>query len=77
MNTKEEANTDKDLQVEIDEEVMMHMFHAYAAYHPLFQRAATKLLEEQPTLEPHRQQQPASQPTITSTAVETEDPPSL
>ena len=77
VNTKEEADTDKDSQVEIDEEVMMHMFHAYAAYRPPFQRAATKLLEEQPTLEPHQQQQPASQPTTTSTAVEAEDSPSF
>jgi len=31
VNSKEE-DTGKDGQVEIDEEVMMHMFHTYAAY---------------------------------------------
>ncbi|KAH7907256.1 hypothetical protein BJ138DRAFT_1014830 [Hygrophoropsis aurantiaca] len=29
----------------IDEEVMMHVFHAYAAYKPPFKRAATKLVD--------------------------------
>jgi hypothetical protein len=34
----------------------MHMFHVYAAYRPPFQRAATKLLEEKPSLEQQRLQ---------------------
>ena len=73
VNAKEETNIDKDTQVEIDEEVMMHMFHAYAAYRPPFQRAGTKLLE-QPTSE---QQQSVSQPPITSTTIEADDAPSF
>ena len=70
VDTKEEG----DGQVEIDEEVMMHMFHAYAAYRPPFQRAATKLLEEKPTLQ---QQQQGSRPTITGTVIEADDAPSF
>jgi hypothetical protein len=35
LNTKEEADTEIDAQVEIDEEVMMHMFHVFAAYRPV------------------------------------------
>ena len=73
VNTKEETNTDEDTQVEIDEEVMMHMFHAYAAYRPPFQRAATKLLEQSTS----EQQQPVPQPPITSTAIEADDVPSF
>ena len=63
-------------QVEIDEEAMMHMFHAYAAYRPPFQRAATKLLKEKPSLQ-QQQQQPVSQPTMTSMAIDADDPPSF
>ncbi|KAF8816887.1 hypothetical protein BYT27DRAFT_6951503 [Phlegmacium glaucopus] len=73
---EEEEDTEKDEQVEIDEEVMMHMFHAYAAYRPPFQRAATKLLEEKPALQ-QQQQQPESQPTTTSPPIEAEDAPSF
>ena len=32
MNTKGEADTEKNTQAEINEEVMMRMFQAYAAY---------------------------------------------
>jgi len=81
VDSKEE-DTGKDGQVEIDEEVMMHMFHTYAAYRPPFQRAATKLLEEKPALQQQqqqqqKQQQPCSQPTIPTTAVEADDAPSF
>lgn len=60
VNTKEEADTEKNTQVEINEEVMMHMFHAYAAYRPPFQRAATTLLEKQSTPEQQQQQSPST-----------------
>ncbi|KAJ3501788.1 hypothetical protein NLJ89_g9181 [Agrocybe chaxingu] len=33
-------------EVEIDEEVMMHVFHAYAAYKPPFSRAATVVVKD-------------------------------
>ena len=73
VNTNEDANTEKDTQVEINEEVMMHMFHAYASYSPPFQRAATTLLEGQST--PEHQQEQVSQPP--STTVEADDQPSF
>jgi hypothetical protein len=73
MDTKEEADPEKNKQVEINEEVMMHMFHAYAAYSSPFQRAATTLLEEQPN--PEQQQQQVSQPP--STTIEADDCPSF
>ena len=73
VNTKEEVDTDKDTPVEIDEEVMMHMFHAYAAYRPPFRRTAARLLE-QPTPE---QQRPVSQPPTTDAAIEADDAPSF
>ena len=76
VDTNEETDTDKNMQVEIDEEVMMHMFHAYATYRPPFQRAATKVLDEQPT-PGQQQQQPVSQPTITNTVIEADDAPSF
>jgi hypothetical protein len=73
VNAKEEADPKNNKQVEINEEVMMHMFHAYAAYSPPFQRAATTLLEEQP--KPEQQQQQVSQPLITT--IEADDRPSF
>ena len=73
VDSKEEADTEKNTQVEINEEVMMHMFHAYAAYSPPFQRAATTLLEEQST--PDQQQERVLQPP--STAVAADDRPSF
>ena len=72
VNTKEEeADTEKN--IEINGDVMMHMFHAYAAYTPPFQRAATTLLEEQST--PEQQQQQVSQPP--SAAIEADGRPSF
>ena len=49
----------------------MHMFHAYAAYSPPFQRAATTLLEEQS--KPEQQLQQVSQPQPPSKAIEADD----
>jgi hypothetical protein len=37
---------------EVDEEVMMHMFHAYAAYHPPFKRTSTVLVDEEDAVQP-------------------------
>ncbi|KAH7920224.1 hypothetical protein BV22DRAFT_1021614 [Leucogyrophana mollusca] len=34
-------------EVEVDEEIMLHVFHAYAAYKPPFKRSAMKLVDEQ------------------------------
>ena len=73
VNTNEEADTEKNTQVEINEEVMMHVFQAYAAYCPPFQRAATTLLEEQSTSK--QQQQQVSQPP--STSMEADDRPTF
>ncbi|CAA7262078.1 unnamed protein product [Cyclocybe aegerita] len=36
------------VEAEIDEEVMMHVFHAYAAYKPPFSRAATVIVKNAP-----------------------------
>ena len=73
VSTEEEADAEENTRVEINEEVMMHMFHAYAAYRPPFHRAATEVLEKQPT--PEQQQQPVSQPS--SAAIEADDLPSF
>jgi len=75
VDTKEEVETEKNTQVEINEEVMMHMFHAYAAYSPPFQRAATTLLEEQS--KPEQQQRQVSQPQPPSKAIEADNRPSF
>ena len=69
MDTKEEADSENNKQV------MMHMFHAYAAYSPRFQRAATTLLEEQSKPETEQQQQEVSQPP--SSVIEADDRPSF
>ncbi|KAJ3937660.1 MAG: hypothetical protein NXY57DRAFT_980396 [Lentinula lateritia] len=36
----------KGVNVEVDEEVMMHVFHAYAAYRPPFKRSLARVVEE-------------------------------
>ncbi|KAJ3811561.1 hypothetical protein F5876DRAFT_75697 [Lentinula aff. lateritia] len=36
----------KGVSVEVDEEVMMHVFHAYAAYRPPFKRSLARVVEE-------------------------------
>jgi hypothetical protein len=73
VNSKEEANIENKKRVEINDEVMMHMFHAYAAYDSPFQRASTTLLEEQS--KPEQQQQQVSQPP--SKVIEADDRPSF
>ena len=69
VTTEEEADAEKNTPVEINEEVMMHMFHAYAAYCPPFQREATKLLEKQST--PEKEKKEVPQPP--SVAIEGDD----
>ena len=75
VKTKEEADTEDSKQMEINEEVMMHMFHAYAAYSPPFHRSATTLLEEQSKPEQQQQEEEVSQPP--STTIEADDRPSF
>lgn len=74
LETKEEVDTEDTKQIEINEEVMMHMFHAYAAYSPPFRRSATTLLEEQSKPEQQQQQQLSQPP---STTIEADDHPSF
>ena len=73
LETKE-VDTEDTKQIEINEEVMMHMFHAYAAYSPPFRRSATTLLEEQSKPEQQQQQQLSQPP---STTIEADDHPSF
>ena len=68
-DSEEEADAEKNTPVGIDDEVMMHMFHAYAAYCPPFQREATKLLEKQST--PEKEKKEVPQPP--SVAIEGDD----
>lgn len=60
-----------DVNGDVDEEVMMHVFHAYAAYRPPFRRAAT-LVNQQADASPSRQKHKIS-PTSDSEMSTTKD----
>ncbi|TFK29156.1 hypothetical protein FA15DRAFT_664477 [Coprinopsis marcescibilis] len=45
-NTEDATNANGPVNAEVDEEVMLHVFHAYAAYKPPFLKSITKIVEE-------------------------------
>ena len=53
VNGRSEDEGDVDVDA-VDEEVMMHMFHAYAAYRPPFRRAAALLVDQQGSVQASR-----------------------
>ena len=58
----------EDRASELDEEVMMHMFHAYASYKPPFLRSATKVVDGIP--QPNEETQPVERDTVSITEKE-------
>jgi hypothetical protein len=51
----------------VNEEVMMHMFHAYAAYRPPFRRAAALLVDQQVNTQPSQHQGHTSESQVSTT----------